>query len=122
LSKVLVAVVVTTVVLAMPALGAPQNDPLSVERIRTALQSSPAVLVTPAIPPLIGSARPLWGGLTLMQPDASRGEIIEVGVPAGALAMRAVHAVAAAHHRREERKAHEEVERALIDFGARPQQ
>ena len=122
MSKLLAAVVVTPVIFAMSVRAAPQTDAQAVERIRSALRASPAVLDTPTLPPLIGSSKPAWGGLTLVQPDAARGEIIAVSVPAGAFAMRTARAVAAAHRRHEERKAHAEVERALIDFGAKPQQ
>ncbi len=114
--KLLTALMMTLTVFAVPGVAAAQSDPQSVERVRAALQAPQPFPLTPAIPPVVGSSTQLWGGMALVQPDSADGEMIKVAVPAGELTMRAVRAVAAARHRRLERKAHEEVERALIDF------
>ena len=110
------ALALTAAFLAISTLASAQTDAGSLERMRSALRASQDLVVTPpALPPLTGPGTKLWGGLTLMHPDVTRGEMIRVAVPAGDFTMRAARAVAAAHHRRVVLRAHEEVERALTD-------
>jgi hypothetical protein len=52
--------------------------------------------------------------LTIVPP--TDGEVINVSVPVGELVMRAAHAIARAQYRRQERQAHDEVQRALQEF------
>jgi hypothetical protein len=89
----------------------------SLERIRDALQS-PQHLISSDGVPLIGPSKPdevQLGILTFVPPDTP-GQVVSIRVPVGALASRAVHAVVAAHHRRAENSARDEVEKAFAEF------
>jgi hypothetical protein len=106
------------------ATSAEAQQPVSaetLERVRLALQSSPPQPGLTSPTPLVGTAPEIkrFGILTLLPPDTS-GEIVSVRVPVGDLATRAARAVAAVQHRRAERRAHEDVVRALQDFQAQP--
>jgi len=88
-----------------------QSDP-SIDRIR-------AVLSTTADASLLITAEPpakSWGGMTLVQPDAARGQFVQVKVPVGEYATRAARAVGSARQRRAQQKARAEVDRALQQF------
>ena len=117
-SMLLVAVLLGGMDRLLSAQVAPQPaepvSPSSVERVRAALMSSPPSLVIPSVP----DERRL-GVLTFVPPDAP-GEFVRVRVPIGAFAVQAAHAVAAAHHRRQERAAREEVARELAAFLSAP--
>jgi hypothetical protein len=85
-------------------------DSMSLERVRAALTAPPPALIIPPDTPAVH-----LGPLTLVQPEMA-GEAVRVKVPVGAMVMDAVHGVAAAKHRRDERKAREDVQRELAVF------
>jgi hypothetical protein len=118
--RILASTSALMVLLCVVSVGAQQgNSSASVERVRRALESSQKPNLTISIlPPWTAPAPTRLGILTLVPPETN-GQIVSVGVPVGELVMRAVHTVSAWQHRRAERKAHEEVERAFQDFQAR---
>jgi len=88
----------------------------SLKRIRDALQS-PQHLISDGVP-LIAPGKPdevQLGVLTFLPPDTP-GHALDVRVPVGALVSRAAHAIVAAHHRRAESAARDEVAKALAEF------
>ena len=94
----------------------------SEERIKRALQNPQPIVFNTTLPPLVDTPDLKRIGIFTLEPPQANGQIIQIGVPIGALIMQAVNGIATAHHRRVERKAHEEVMRALADFEAqRPQ-
>lgn len=94
-------------------LHAQQSDsPPSLERVRVALQR-PQSLSGAVIPPEPEERR--LGPLTFAPPK-TRGEFVRVRVPVGALVGRLTHSIAAAHHRRAERAAREEVARVRAEL------
>ena len=94
------------------AFAGQQTDDAALKRIRAAL-STPADLSVPIVvePPIKS-----WGGITLVQPDLTGGQIVQVRVPVGEFVMKAVRAVGNARYERAQRKAHEQVARELQDF------
>jgi hypothetical protein len=109
-SAVMVLIVVADVC------GQEANSSTTVERVRLALNGSQRPgLTSPTLPPLTEPAPTRLGILTLGPPQTN-GQFVSVAVPVGDLVMRAVQTVSAAQHRRDERKAREEVRRALQDF------
>ena len=116
------------------------------ERIRKALDHQPAI-TTEAGRPVFrmsirapGPEKPLWDHWTnvpsyirpnmpgyhyeyfqMVTPEAFRGSTFySVGIPIGALLERLFKDIRAAHHKREERRAREEVRQALAElFGCR---
>ncbi len=99
-----------------PLLAQESDADASVERIRRALQAPPQIVLGRETPPVsIGPGVKTFGIFTLATPQ-SDGEMVRVVVPVGELVMRAVSGVARAQHRRAERKARQEVLRALADF------
>ena len=89
-------------------------------------QAAPAPeQLTVAAPRPLRLTIPLWiepppkriGVLTVVPPER-RGEIIQLSMPVGDLAMRAVNAVGQLQHRRAEQKARKDVVQALKDFQA----
>ena len=96
----------------------PPNTPVSVESARIALQKSqqPSLWV-PTVPPWIAPGPMRWGILTFTPPDTN-GEMVKIGIPVGKLVSSAAQAISNAHNRRAERKAQDEVQRALQDFQA----
>ena len=95
-----------------PAFAGQHADDASLERIKAAL-SAPAGLTLPIV-----VERPMesWGGITLVQPDVTGGQFVQVRVPVGELVMKAVRAVGNARYERAQRKAHEQVARELQEF------
>ena len=109
-----VFVSVLVILLAGPASAAGQEtDAASLNRIRAALAAtadSPLSIV-PERPPIKS-----WGGLTLVQPDATSGQFVQIKVPVGELVMKVARAIGSARYERAERKAHEQVARELQEF------
>jgi len=96
--------------------GAPASS-ASVERIRAALQSPQQPFSSDGVP-LFAPSKPdefRLGILTFLPPDTP-GQFVSIRVPVGALASRAAHSIAAAHHRRAENAARDEVAKALAEF------
>jgi hypothetical protein len=96
-------------------------SPQSLERIRAALDTPRATLVSPPwLPPdTTGPVIKTWGWVSFVTPDGTtNGEIVKIRIPAGELTMRAARAIAAAQHRRAERRARAEVIRDLQEFQA----
>lgn len=94
------------------------EPPVSVERLRLALQEAPQPsIVLPNEPALTGPRRTRLGVLTIIPPD-TRGEMVKIAIPVGTLVTRAAQSVSHAHRRRAERKAQERVLRELEDFHA----
>ena len=94
-------------------------SPGSVERVQLALQrwnQQQRLTLSPPSPWTEPTVR-TFGMFTVVFPG-SPGEIIKVSLPIGELTTRAARAVSSARHRRAERKAGEEVQRALRDFNA----
>jgi hypothetical protein len=56
-----------------------------------------------------------FGVFTLTQPD-HRGEVVQVSVPIGDIAMRAARGIGQAQHRRAEQKARKEVEQVMKEL------
>ena len=83
------------------------------DRLRLAFQE-PSRLIIPAwpLPP------PKRLGVGSITPPETRGEVIQISVPIGALTMRVARSVGNAQYHRAERKAREEVERAIKAFDA----
>ena len=98
---------------------APSDQAVSTETIRQALrQPQPhALLIPPMFTPETNRSR-RFGILSLADPDTSRGEVVKVVVPVGQLTMALARKIAGAQRQRRERKAREQVERALRDFQA----
>ena len=95
-----------------PAFADQQQDAASLNRIRTALSTlADSPLVIAPAPPIKS-----WGGITLVTPDVTAGQFIQVKVPVGELAMKAVRAIGNARYERAERKAHDQVARELQEF------
>ena len=93
-------------------------SPGSVERVQLALQrSNQQQRLTLSPSPWTEPTVRTFGMFTVVFPG-SPGEIIKVSLPIGELTTRAARAVSSARHRRAERKAGEEVQRALRDFNA----
>lgn len=105
--------------LAVSAIAQQSDPPVSVERMRVALQQPR--LVIRDVPPLVSPSATRLGILTFLSPDTN-GEMVKVGVPVGELISRTAHAISTARRRRAERKAHEEVLRALEEFEAKQPQ
>ena len=96
-----------------------QSEPASasLKRIRDALQS-PQHLISSDGNSLVAPSKPddfRLGVLTFEPPDTP-GQALSIRVPIGALASRAVHSVAVAHHRHAENAARDEVAKALAEF------
>ena len=110
-----VAIGALTVVLSLAVSAAAQQTepPVSVEKVRVALQHQPVLKV----PPLVSPSNPRLGIITFLPPITS-GEMVKVSVPVGELVTRATRTVSTARRRRAERKAHEEVLRALEELRA----
>jgi hypothetical protein len=114
-------VVITALVGGVAAIRAQESEQAepsaaSLKRIRNALKS-PQHLVSSDVP-LIAPSRPdevQLGALTFVPPEAP-GQFVSIQVPVGALVSRAVHAIAAAQHRRAENAARDEVEKAFAEF------
>jgi len=88
---------------------AQENDAASLDRIRAALAATAdSVKIVPPIKS--------WGGMTLVQPDITGGQIVQVRVPVGEFVMKAARAVGNARYERAQWKAHEQVARELQDF------
>jgi hypothetical protein len=100
--------------LAVSAAAQQTEPPVSVEKVRVALQHQPVLKV----PPLVSPSTPRLGIITFLPPDTN-GEMVKVNVPVGELVTRATRAVSTARRRRAERKAHKEVLRALEEFEAK---
>lgn len=114
-------VVITALVAGVLSVRAQQSEPssASVERILAVLQR-PQLLPPIASDgvPLLAPSKPdvfRLGVLTFLPPDTP-GEFVSIGVPVGALVMRAAHSIAAAQHRHAENVARDEVAKALAEF------
>jgi len=92
-------------------------SPVSVERIRAALQSPQPPITIDGVPLFVPDKPDEFrlGVLTFLPPDTP-GQFVNLSVPVGALVMRAARAIAAAQHRRAENAARDEVAKALAEF------
>jgi uncharacterized membrane protein YfcA len=112
-----VTLVAQSLVIPLHAQQAPSDT--SADRIRRTLETTqPAIVFNASLPPLVDTPDVKRLGIFTLAPPESNGEIIRISIPIGELAMRAIDGVANARHRRVERKAHEEVMRAVADFKA----
>jgi hypothetical protein len=114
-----VLVVIGALIGSVIAVRAQESEPsaASLKRIRAALQSPQQPLSSDGMA-LFTPSKPdefRFGVLTFLPPDAP-GQFVSVRVPVGALASRAGHSIAAAHHRRAENAARDEVAKALVEF------
>lgn len=91
---------------------AQENDAASLNRIRAALAATADSPLTIAVEPPTRS----WGGITLVQPDITGGQFVQVKVPVGEFVMKAVRAIGNARYERAQQKAHEQVARELQEF------
>jgi hypothetical protein len=98
--------------------GQQPEPPSSLERLRLALDHQPQ-LTAPAFLPWTQPTPTRLGFLTLVPPGPN-GQIVRVSIPVGGLAMRAVHAVSSAQHRRADRRADQRVQRSIREFRAQP--
>ena len=113
----IVAVGCAMVALSLASAGAQQSDPpVSIESLWLALQKAqrPSLSLS-SVDPFVPAKITRVGILTLAPPDTN-GEIVKVVVPVGELATGFVRTLSSAQHRRAERKAREEVRRAIEDF------
>jgi hypothetical protein len=117
-------VAITALVSGVVAVRAQESEPssASLKRIRTALQSPQRPISSDGVP-LFTPSKPdefRLGVSTFLPPDTP-GQFVSIRVPVGAFATRAVHSIAAAHHRRAEYAARDEVAKAFAEFqGAQP--
>jgi hypothetical protein len=91
--------------------AAPQPTDASIERMRAALAAQALVLSEVTRPTV-----KLWGGLSLVPPDQVQGQAVQIKIPVGDLVVKATGSAAVALRERTERKAHEEVTKALQAF------
>jgi len=109
------AIVVVMLMLAAEASASEaqrQTDAASAERIRAALLAAQGSVLAELTQPTIK----LRDGLSLVPPDQAQGQVIQLKIPIGELAVKAARSFAVARRERMERKAHEEVTKALQDF------
>jgi hypothetical protein len=117
-------VAITALVSGVVAVRAQESEPssASLKRTRTALQSPQRPISSDGVP-LFTPSKPdefRLGVSTFLPPDTP-GQFVSIRVPVGAFATRAVHSIAAAHHRRAENAARNEVAKAFAEFqGAQP--
>ena len=93
---------------------------MSVEKLRIAIplqRPQPSILI-PAVPQWINPRPTRFGFLTFIPPK-TRGEMVKVAIPVGALVTRATRSVSCAQHRRAEQKSRERVLRELEAFKAK---
>ena len=90
------------------------TPPVSMERVRIALQKPSLSLSLPPVPLVAPRTTPL--GILTLVPPRSDGEVVRVAIPLGELISRAFDAASDARRRRAEKKAHERVMRALEEF------
>ena len=83
----------------------------SMERMRAALAAQALVLSEVTRPTV-----KLWGGLSLVPPDQVQGQAVQIKIPVGDLVVKATRSLAVTLRERTERKAHEEVTKALQAF------
>ena len=107
---------IVCVSVAAPVWAQQPESPSSLQRIRASLQNPP-IQPKASTPPWGEPGPPRIGILTLVAPQR-RGEFVRVSLPVGDLVTRAVRVAGASKQRRAERKARDEVQRALIEFEA----
>jgi hypothetical protein len=111
-------VVITGLVGEVISVRAQQSELSSASlKIRAALQSPQQPISVDGVPVFTVSKPDEFRVrvLTFLPPDAP-GQFVRIRVPVGALASRAVHSIADAHHRRAENAARDDVARALAEF------
>lgn len=91
--------------------AAQESDAASLDRIRAALAATADSPLTMVVKPPKS-----WGGITLVQPDATGGPFVQVKVPVGEFVMKAVRAVGTARYERAQRSARQHVARELEEF------
>ena len=102
---------------ATSAMAQQSAMPISVESLRGALQKKPQRSISIPDVPWVSPTTTRLGMLTLVPPDTN-GEVVKIVIPIGGLVSRAARGVSRARRDRAERRAHEEVSRALRDFEA----